>query len=206
MPKGCYTCRRRRIKCDNGLPSCQKCQKTGRECLGYQKPLVWVKGVASRGKMMGLNFDDVTESSNGKSTQNWEGETNALQLASTPNPPVDEDVSSPLAESRCPLNGDGSLIPRETSQGTNCPLSCSREGALRIKHEFSAFMSIGPFNLKHRKLMAPVDADDQERLPPLRGFVDPLFQDLDYLSRFYISYCRQPFYFFPIPWLTFLES
>lgn len=59
MTKGCYTCRRRRIVCDNGLPTCRKCRDGGKECLGYQKPLVWVKGgVASRGKMMGRSFDD----------------------------------------------------------------------------------------------------------------------------------------------------
>ncbi|KAL3455302.1 fungal-specific transcription factor domain-containing protein [Aspergillus heterothallicus] len=59
MSKGCYTCRRRRIICDNGLPTCRKCRDAGKECLGYQKPLVWVKGgVASRGKMMGRTFGD----------------------------------------------------------------------------------------------------------------------------------------------------
>ncbi|KAH8695511.1 putative C6 finger domain protein Acr-2 [Talaromyces proteolyticus] len=60
MPKGCYTCRRRRIICDNRRPTCRKCHDAGKQCLGYTKPLVWVKGgVASRGKMMGLSFDDV---------------------------------------------------------------------------------------------------------------------------------------------------
>ncbi|KAJ5155858.1 Protein of unknown function DUF3468 [Penicillium capsulatum] len=60
MTKGCYTCRRRRIICDNGQPTCRKCRDAGKECLGYQKPLVWVKGgVASRGKMMGRSFDEV---------------------------------------------------------------------------------------------------------------------------------------------------
>ncbi|KAL5340099.1 fungal-specific transcription factor domain-containing protein [Aspergillus crustosus] len=59
MSKGCYTCRRRRIICDNGLPTCRKCRDAGKECLGYQKPLVWVKGgVASRGKMMGRSFGE----------------------------------------------------------------------------------------------------------------------------------------------------
>lgn len=55
----CYTCRRRRVPCDKVLPTCWKCYLAGKECLGYKKPLTWVKGVASRGKMMGLTFDDV---------------------------------------------------------------------------------------------------------------------------------------------------
>lgn len=52
----CYTCRRRRVRCDRVLPGCAKCARTQLECLGYKKPLVWNKGVASRGKMMGKTF------------------------------------------------------------------------------------------------------------------------------------------------------
>ncbi|KAI9735246.1 MAG: hypothetical protein M1834_001836 [Cirrosporium novae-zelandiae] len=32
---GCLTCRKRRIKCDEGHPTCRNCQKSKRECLGY---------------------------------------------------------------------------------------------------------------------------------------------------------------------------
>ncbi|RDW66275.1 hypothetical protein BP6252_09910 [Coleophoma cylindrospora] len=32
---GCLTCRKRRIKCDEGHPACRNCQKSKRECLGY---------------------------------------------------------------------------------------------------------------------------------------------------------------------------
>ena len=52
----CWTCRRRRVQCDKTIPSCGKCQQQGYQCLGYKKPLVWNKGVASRGKMMGKTF------------------------------------------------------------------------------------------------------------------------------------------------------
>lgn len=52
----CYTCRRRRVRCDRVLPGCAKCARTQLDCLGYKKPLVWNKGVASRGKMMGKTF------------------------------------------------------------------------------------------------------------------------------------------------------
>lgn len=75
MTQGCYTCRRRRIICDNGLPTCRKCRNAGKECLGYKKPLVWVKGgVASRGRMMGRSFEDVNRSTendnyNGNATE-----------------------------------------------------------------------------------------------------------------------------------------
>ncbi|KAK8156986.1 hypothetical protein BC567DRAFT_36758 [Phyllosticta citribraziliensis] len=32
---GCLTCRKRRIKCDEAHPTCRNCQKSKRECLGY---------------------------------------------------------------------------------------------------------------------------------------------------------------------------
>lgn len=131
MQKGCYTCRRRRIKCDNNVPFCQKCQKTGRECLGYQKPLVWVKGVASRGKMMGLTFDDFAESGEaGNAGQRREGQLDGLQLGTTSDSLTDkEDDSLPLVRRpnlfdreldlilRQPTSPFTSSIHSETSQG-----------------------------------------------------------------------------------------
>lgn len=46
----CWTCRRRRLRCDSLMPSCAKCTKAGIQCLGYrpEKPLVWV-GLGRRG-------------------------------------------------------------------------------------------------------------------------------------------------------------
>jgi hypothetical protein len=49
MNDPCYTCRRRRIQCDqSGIP-CAKCEKSGFECF-QQRPLRWVKGVTLRSK------------------------------------------------------------------------------------------------------------------------------------------------------------
>lgn len=38
---GCYTCRRRKIACDLGKPTCLKCQKSGFKCEGYDVKLRW---------------------------------------------------------------------------------------------------------------------------------------------------------------------
>lgn len=38
---GCYTCRRRKIACDLGKPSCLKCKKSGFVCEGYDVKLRW---------------------------------------------------------------------------------------------------------------------------------------------------------------------
>lgn len=58
--KKCWPCRRRRLKCDGGLPGCRKCRENGVECT-YTKPLTWVGGVASRGHMVNSTFDRMYE-------------------------------------------------------------------------------------------------------------------------------------------------
>ncbi|KAI1803043.1 hypothetical protein F4811DRAFT_562729 [Daldinia bambusicola] len=39
--KGCNTCRKRRVKCDEAKPQCYRCIKAGFECLGYQRATQW---------------------------------------------------------------------------------------------------------------------------------------------------------------------
>ena len=60
-PEACHNCRRRRLKCDRALPQCLKCIKRGQECLGYQNLFRWEQGVASRGKMAGRTFEELTK-------------------------------------------------------------------------------------------------------------------------------------------------
>ncbi|KAI1061467.1 hypothetical protein LB506_011914 [Fusarium annulatum] len=54
--KGCSICSRRRIICDLGQPSCQKCLGRGFACPGYGPRLRWVQGVALRGHLRGVQF------------------------------------------------------------------------------------------------------------------------------------------------------
>ncbi|KAI8949146.1 hypothetical protein F4801DRAFT_421235 [Xylaria longipes] len=39
--KGCKTCRRKKIKCDEQKPSCGQCRKGVRECEGYDQPTIF---------------------------------------------------------------------------------------------------------------------------------------------------------------------
>ncbi|KAK5989549.1 hypothetical protein PT974_11076 [Cladobotryum mycophilum] len=39
--QGCWTCKQRKIGCDRGLPTCDNCSRTGRQCLGYGVRLLW---------------------------------------------------------------------------------------------------------------------------------------------------------------------
>ncbi|KAI0147845.1 fungal-specific transcription factor domain-containing protein [Hypoxylon sp. NC0597] len=66
----CWTCRKKRVKCDGCLPTCFKCRMKGRECLGYNanRPLVWA-GLASRGKMVHQSFEDQALKSSAETRQ-----------------------------------------------------------------------------------------------------------------------------------------
>lgn len=146
MTKGCYTCRRRRIICDNGLPTCRKCRDAGKECLGYQKPLVWVKGgVASRGKMMGRSFEDAVPSPQNESTS-------ALS-----NNPTSGSTTSTSGRTR----------PESTQETSNTARVDNKDGRIPAKKA-----NAGPSSI-----------------PTPRALVDPLFQDLSPLTRFYVSHC-----------------
>jgi hypothetical protein len=62
IPSPCYTCRNRRIQCDQSGVPCGKCQKAGLECHD-KRPFKWVKGVAIRGKLQGHSYENAISSS-----------------------------------------------------------------------------------------------------------------------------------------------
>ncbi|GBF61890.1 acriflavine sensitivity control protein [Trichophyton mentagrophytes] len=133
VAKPCHNCRRRRLRCDRSLPSCQKCIKKGEKCLGYGKLLVWNRGVASRGKMMGKSFH----------------------------------------------------VPDQAAASTAA--SGNQELCLPRKYRFV------PSNMPDGEAEAEAEAeasgDEGETSVSINPcLVDPLFQDLDRASRFYISH------------------
>ncbi|KAJ5363942.1 uncharacterized protein N7496_009655 [Penicillium cataractarum] len=44
--KGCNTCRRRKVRCDETKPECMRCVKNGHECLGYERRRVFIQGAS----------------------------------------------------------------------------------------------------------------------------------------------------------------
>ncbi|KAJ5860948.1 uncharacterized protein N7529_008258 [Penicillium soppii] len=52
---GCWTCKRRRRRCDNARPLCRNCAERGVECEGYEVRLRWGAGIASRGRFTGAD-------------------------------------------------------------------------------------------------------------------------------------------------------
>ncbi|KAL4958668.1 Zn(II)2Cys6 transcription factor domain-containing protein [Aspergillus stella-maris] len=66
VSRGCENCRRRKKKCDEGRPTCERCKKAGISCLGYRSPdqllfyhhyvIRSVDPIVSRGFLDGLPF------------------------------------------------------------------------------------------------------------------------------------------------------
>ncbi|GAB7355277.1 hypothetical protein MBLNU459_g5820t2 [Dothideomycetes sp. NU459] len=53
--KGCTTCRRRKVKCDEARPSCKRCAQSGRNCEGYEKfPVFLIRTVSGMEKRHAL--------------------------------------------------------------------------------------------------------------------------------------------------------
>jgi Fungal Zn(2)-Cys(6) binuclear cluster domain. len=69
--KGCWTCKKKRIQCDEMRPTCQKCSSRGLTCEGYEIRLRWGAGIASRGKYSGAE-KPVKESIPPRSKRRWD--------------------------------------------------------------------------------------------------------------------------------------
>ncbi|KAL6786465.1 fungal-specific transcription factor domain-containing protein [Trichoderma sp. SZMC 28012] len=53
--RGCWTCKDRRVACDRQAPSCSKCTRSNRECLGYGVRLSWPRTNDSKRAMVAMS-------------------------------------------------------------------------------------------------------------------------------------------------------
>ena len=134
--------------------------------MGYQKPLVWVKGgVASRGKMMGRSFNDVSKKSArriGESNGSTEVSSDNMLTASTSD---DTHQTGPgIPQTATVHNNASDAPPWQSSSGTVQPeknsASSSSSGNAAVTDHTLRF-----------------------------GLIDPILKDMSELSRFYIFHC-----------------
>ncbi|THX84815.1 hypothetical protein D6D04_02242 [Aureobasidium pullulans] len=101
---GCATCVSRRIKCDEGRPTCQKCEKSGRACPGYTRELQFrhktVTTVSKRERPQMISFVDSSssrESSRSNSSNSIEIRRDSA-VATTPPEPEIKSLHTPRVE------------------------------------------------------------------------------------------------------------
>ncbi|KFA76110.1 hypothetical protein S40288_00390 [Stachybotrys chartarum IBT 40288] len=177
--KPCHNCRRRRLRCDRSWPSCHKCAVSGQECLGYGQLFVWTQAIDSSG-----NPKTASSSNRSAVTTN----TKSRFLA----------VSEPALRPRSPLapgsgsraGSEPSLLPRQGNHGDQqCPLELPREPPRRnsFLDPSSASFSTSPVHNDSQQPPAPPPL-----APPtpaaMAALTDPLFQDLDHNSRYYLAH------------------
>jgi len=81
----CFQCKKRRIACDRGFPTCQKCAKKGLTCPGYKKPkIIW--------KVLKINQAPETRKFSG--TKSEVGETKASKSTGASVPPPRRNFST----------------------------------------------------------------------------------------------------------------
>ncbi|CAG7918732.1 unnamed protein product [Penicillium olsonii] len=183
MTQGCYTCRRRRIICDNGQPTCRKCRDAGKECLGYQKPLVWVKGgVASWGKMMGRSFDDPEKSPTKPKRQ-------VAPANDDPAPTGSGFGFFSITESQTPSDADShssGTQPSSETEGWAFETDNTIAGAEVRQVELDSHE-----NHDTALMHIPRSAPPADYVPTPWGLVDPLLKDLSQFSRYYVHHYNQ---------------
>ncbi|KAF4493885.1 C6 transcription factor [Fusarium agapanthi] len=90
---GCYTCRRRHKKCDEGKPSCWNCTRNRLDCEGYQPASIWSSKTHRRSDAR--RDSTSTRKSTHSTTEGASVESQAYSgLASTePDAPVQQNMS-----------------------------------------------------------------------------------------------------------------
>nr|POE47177.1 hypothetical protein CFP56_00509 [Quercus suber] len=102
----CWTCRKRRVKCDLLKPSCTRCKTSGETCgYGNAAPVKWVGGIALRGRnAASLQWRRGSSSSSRASTEELGGSPGSM-IPTTVNP-------KPLQDGELMLYFANALLPR----------------------------------------------------------------------------------------------
>ena len=109
---GCWTCRSRRVKCDEARPHCQRCRRSGWNCQGYNVRLGWsAHRRAPRRQIC--------------SSERPQGDTLSLGMLMNILTDLDEYSGDAVSQSRGPFTVFSVALPR--SLDAEQPAGCERE-------------------------------------------------------------------------------
>ncbi|KAH6608389.1 hypothetical protein Trco_001735 [Trichoderma cornu-damae] len=188
--KPCHNCRRRRLRCDRSWPTCHKCAVSGQECLGYGKVFIWTQAIDAHGNLKPSPSRRTPLGgplSSGAGPASSSSANNSYYFLPFPDPasgrrpgigPGNQAHDAFAGKGRPILGGAKQAAGRRPSP----PLAGSRgDAAMSATPEPTkdAASSQGQEVLpEHRKW----------RPPALGSLTDPLFQDLDRNSRYYLAH------------------
>ncbi|KAI9713967.1 MAG: hypothetical protein M1820_000697 [Bogoriella megaspora] len=118
---GCLTCRKRRIKCDEAHPACRNCQKSKRECLGYDPIFKQQPGPANLQPAPSASPQSKAETSSaGPTPPSYPSGPQNFPAASTAGyAPGFSSTSSPNPSSESAFNDYGTAIDPALGPGEN---------------------------------------------------------------------------------------
>ncbi|KAL7924536.1 fungal-specific transcription factor domain-containing protein [Trichoderma austrokoningii] len=177
--KPCHNCRRRRLRCDRSWPTCHKCAVSGQECLGYGKVFIWAEAIDAHGNPKPSPSRRTPLGSSGSG-----------------------QVSSSVANSYFPLFPDpaSGRRPDDVDPSNRAAYDASvrsipavrRPSPLLQRNRSAAAMSAVTPEPARNAASSPIQETPLEhrkwRPAALGSLTDPIFQDLDRNSRYYLAH------------------
>lgn len=178
--KPCHNCRRRRLRCDRSWPTCHKCAVTGQECLGYGKVFVWTQGIDSQGNV------NPSSARRAASDDNNNGSANENGGGGHEGEPHGQPGSFPAQNQP----GLGMGLPDQSDQHPLARLvqQVQQQAQERAQEQAQQTEMEGLEQSAQPMQMPPSSTEPAMSWPRPGSLTDPLFQDLDRNSRYYLAH------------------
>jgi hypothetical protein len=183
--KPCHNCRRRRLRCDRSWPTCHKCAVSGQECLGYGKVFVWTQAIDAHG--------NPKPSPSRRTPLGGPLSSGSGQISSSVTNSYFPLFPDPTSGRRPDIDPSSQAPDAFVHEGRTIPV-VRRHSPLPKRNRGDGAMSATPEPTRDA-----VSSPNQEALPEhrmwrpsaLASLTDPLFQDLDRNSRYYLAHCKR---------------
>ncbi|KAG6116958.1 hypothetical protein E4U13_001476 [Claviceps humidiphila] len=204
--KACHNCRKQRLRCDRSYPQCNKCVNSGRVCLGYGKLLRWTGAVATRGKYAGRTSSaplagDASPSKSGAASRSA-ARSAARSAVRSASASTSASVSSSASASEsvaAAASSTGSVTGSlsETSENLSVITPAKPESRSSVT-PYASPQTVNVGALRYDGTQEDGDvqlvvqshprASSEFSLASPWVLVDPLYQDMQYGHRHYLSY------------------
>lgn len=184
--KPCHNCRRRRLRCDRSWPTCHKCAVSGQECLGYGKVFIWAEAIDAHGNP---KPSPSRRTPLGGPLSSGSGQVSS-SVTNSYFPLFPDPTSGHRPDGVDP--GSQAAHDASVSQGRSIPV-VRRASPLLKRNRSAAAMSATPEPTRDAA-SSPIQESPLElqkwRPAALGSLTDPIFQDLDRNSRYYLFHCK----------------
>ncbi|KAG5955509.1 hypothetical protein E4U57_003397 [Claviceps arundinis] len=205
ITKPCHNCRRRRLRCDRSWPTCHKCAASEQECLGYGKVFVWAPAIDFDGAPRPPHASGRRLSGQG---QYQPRVLDSRALGAATNTHETESISAVWAQEALCGSHDRVVECQDqsiqqaggppTRPGDPCQVELENQQEQLLlpdakrSHDVTSSGKIVSDDLinecSSRELVEPCQRLEGLGFLASGSLIDPLFQDLDRNSRYYLAH------------------